>query len=67
MGIRIDKLIGVVLVLIGISMLLLAADLVFIAEVIWSARAIADVTLLASIGIGAIVFGAKTLLSRRRS
>jgi hypothetical protein len=64
-GIKVDKLIGVVLVLIGISMVLIAADLVFIAEVDWSARAIADVSLLASIGIAAVVFGCKRFLAHR--
>ena len=64
MGIKVDKLIGAVLALIGLSMLLIAADLVFIAEVEWTARAIADVSLLASIGIAAIVFGLKRMLAR---
>lgn len=67
MGIKVDKMIGVVLVLIGISMLLLAADLAFLADVDWSARAIADVSLLASIGLAAIVFGAKRALARKQS
>lgn len=66
MGIRIDKLIGVVLVLIGISMLLIVADLAFIAEVVWTGRAIADVSLLSAIGLAAIVFGLKRLLAARK-
>lgn len=65
MGVRIDKIIGLVLVLIGISMLLIAADLAFIAEVEWTGRAIANVSLLAAIGLTAIVFGCKRLAVRR--
>jgi hypothetical protein len=62
-GIKIDKLIGLVLVLIGVSMLLIAADLAFVAEVDWTVRAIADVSLLAAMGVTAIVFGCKRLLA----
>lgn len=66
MGIKIDKIIGVVLVLIGLSMLLIVADLVFIAEVEWTFRAIADVSLLSAIGVTAIVFGVKRLLAVKK-
>ena len=65
MGIKIDKVIGVVLVLIGVSMLLIAGDVAFLAEVEWTVRAIADVSLLAAMGVTAIVFGCKRLLARQ--
>ena len=64
MGIKIDKIIGLVLALIGVSMLLIAADLAFVAEVDWTPRAIADVSLLAAIGVTAIIFGLKRALRR---
>ena len=65
MGIKIDKIIGAVLALVGISMLLIAADLALIAEVQWTPRAIADVSLLAAIGVAAIIFGLKRALRRQ--
>ena len=66
MGVRIDRIIGVVLALIGVSMLLVAADLTFIADVVWSPRAVLDISLLGAIGIAAIAFGLSRALAKRR-
>ena len=66
MGINIDRIIGVVLLLIGISMLLICADLAFIRKIAWTPMAISDVTVLIMIALAAIGFGSNFLLRPRR-
>lgn len=63
MGVTTDRIIGVVLLLIGMSMLLIAADLIFLAEVEWTVLAVVEVSLLAAVGVAAIIFGFKRMLA----
>ena len=58
---NIDRIIGVVLVLIGISILLICADLAFIRKIAWTPIAISDITLLTMIALAAIGFGSHYL------
>ena len=64
MGINIDRIIGVVLLLIGISMLLICADLAFVQKIAWTPMAISDVAVLTMIAVTAIGFGSHYLLRK---
>ena len=66
MGVTGRRAIGVLLLLAGVSMLLIAADLVYFADVVWEPYALFEVSLLASIGIASVVFGFKGMLAAGR-
>jgi len=59
MGVAANRVAGVALVFAGLFVLLLVADLLFIAEVVWRPSEVAFTVLLAAIGAGAIAYGCR--------